>query len=529
MAIPTVQRKPSDPDAPLLARLDADAGIEHLASSLQLNEGFELDLLVCSAHRIARAALRVLRAQLAVSENEPTHFEILDPYKTRRDSSQALDLEAAVQAVLVPLISNEAHAFHNRPGRTIVVLDASLAYERDEPAWRHIFRRLNEGRNVLIERLQVPLLLCLPEFLEPVFAHEAPDFWSVRSLVVPLAVALEPLIASDVETVAESQVPARLLGEPSSFDPDYGKLAEDLVEARNAVAANPNDTVASEALAIQLERTGAAEMRKGRPRNALDAFEESRAIRKLLLSREPDRSDWVNALVTVLLDVGDASRELGDLQGALAALRDAVGIARVERPRLLSATLVPQAILDNETGEPDRALAGLEEAISLLRSVPNQETPDLKLLALALTLCGHICQKRGDLDRALAAFSEALRLNKEIFGAQHPRTVDTMESLAHLYWDRGDVSQSRRIWESVHDARKEQLGIEHPKTWSSMVGLATTLAMQGDYRVARELLDRVLDTQRRISGPDDPKTRATEELIAKFIEIQSLDDDVDPA
>lgn len=529
MAIPTVQKKPSDPDASLLARLDADAGIEHLASSLQLNEGFELDLLVCSAHRVARAALRVLRAQLTLSGNEPTHFEILDPYKTRRDSSQALDLEAAVQAILVPLISKEAHAFHDRPGRTIVVLDASLAYERDEPAWRHIFRRLNEGRNVLIERLQVPLLLCLPEFLEPVFAHEAPDFWSVRSLVVPLAVALEPLIASETETGVESQDLVPLLGEPSSFDPHYSKLAEDLVKAREAVAANPSDTVASEALAIQLERTGAAEMRKGHPKNALEAFEESRAIRKRLLSQEPERSDLVIPMVTALLDVANASKHLDDLQGARAAMRDAVDIARVKRPQFLSATLIPEAFLDNEAGEPDRAAAGLEEAISLLRSLPTQGPPDLKLLELGLTLSGQISQKRGDLDRALTAFDEALRINKEIFGAQHPKTVDTMESLARLHWDRGDVSQSRRIWESVHDARREQLGIEHPKTWSSIVGLATTLAMQGDHRVARELLDRLLDTQRRISGPNDPKTRATEELIAKFIEIQSLDDNVDSA
>ena len=63
-------------------------------------------------------------------------------------------------------------------------MDASRALPPDDEAWNLCFQRLNERRNVIGKALRGPLVLLLPARLEAVFAHAAPDFWSIWSLAV---------------------------------------------------------------------------------------------------------------------------------------------------------------------------------------------------------------------------------------------------------------------------------------------------------------------------------------------------------
>ena len=71
----------------------------------------------------------------------------------------------------------------------IIAADASRADLSDDKIWLRLFDIMNERRNVIAQRLGGPLLLCLPERLEPLFASAAPDFWSIRSLKVHPEVA----------------------------------------------------------------------------------------------------------------------------------------------------------------------------------------------------------------------------------------------------------------------------------------------------------------------------------------------------
>src|SRR6266700_1890855 len=95
---------PDEPGDDLDARLREDAGLSHLISSLELADGFQLDILVCSTPRVAQAALRIIRARSTWWGVEPTHFDVLSPYSQRRSPERPLDSETAIQSVLVPLI-----------------------------------------------------------------------------------------------------------------------------------------------------------------------------------------------------------------------------------------------------------------------------------------------------------------------------------------------------------------------------------------------------------------------------------------
>jgi hypothetical protein len=69
----------------------------------------------------------------------------------------------------------------------IVIVDASAAPEADDAAWRVLFQRMNERRNVVTAGLRGALVLVMPPRMERLFAHAAPDFWSIRSLSAVVA------------------------------------------------------------------------------------------------------------------------------------------------------------------------------------------------------------------------------------------------------------------------------------------------------------------------------------------------------
>lgn len=110
----------------LVSQLRGDWGLNHLLQALALGEGFEFHLLVCDNPRVANAVLTILE------ENAPGRAVRLQPSERGRDSRSPVRLEdfKDMWAVLA-----ETPEGVDSP---IVVIDASNASERDEPAWREL-------------------------------------------------------------------------------------------------------------------------------------------------------------------------------------------------------------------------------------------------------------------------------------------------------------------------------------------------------------------------------------------------------
>jgi tetratricopeptide (TPR) repeat protein len=528
MTSPTVPPRSEDPDQALIERLRADVQLDHLASSLELADGFTLDLLVCSAPRIARAAIKALRALAATWADESTRFEVLDPYRSRSDLSRALDADDAIRAVLVPLVAEEWTGKLADGDRAlgIVIVDASLAHERDEQAWRHLFRRLNESRNLIIERLHLPLLLCLPDFLEPIFAHEAPDFWSVRSLVVNLDLRLEPL-ATLAEGTSSVTVPD-FSGEPFEFA--GATLLDDLAKARKEVEASPDNEKANLVLGIQLRRFGQREQQQGRLESALAAFEEELAIQRKRLDKARDRQKGVmersGSVANSLNQVGTAYLQLGRLDQALAAFEESAHIYRsigaedaedaAELGRELELALLGLGVTAQKRGEIDRAVKALDEAARMARRLAAQDLLGSIPLAHILLALSRCYRDRGDFDRALAGLQESLDLFQRTMGDDAPETLDALAELALVHSGRRDFGEARRILEKVVGVQTRTLGPEAPRTLDANLGLAFTIANLGDFAAARTLTEQVLEIQTRTLGPDSPGTKATIKLLAEL-------------
>lgn len=140
--------------------------LARLVEALALGEGFQLGLLVVPDLASADASVGALQRLLSARLGRPALLSRVSP------APDLLDPEALAAAALDPLVS-----LAPSDG---VILDASAATARSEPAWVEVFQRLNARRNGFARQLGRALVLCLTPRLEALLAREAPDLWSVR-------------------------------------------------------------------------------------------------------------------------------------------------------------------------------------------------------------------------------------------------------------------------------------------------------------------------------------------------------------
>jgi hypothetical protein len=150
--------------------------------SLALSDRFRFYLVVVElAQPATRAVAAALEREVAAAREAPVRLVRLDPYRVPADGRGPIPWRLLVDKVLVPLVEPPAEV---AAAEAIVMVDASAAPEADDEAWRVLFQRMNERRNVIAAGLRGALALVMPARMERVFAHAAPDFWSIRSLSV---------------------------------------------------------------------------------------------------------------------------------------------------------------------------------------------------------------------------------------------------------------------------------------------------------------------------------------------------------
>jgi hypothetical protein len=165
------------------AALRADPGVGRLVRSLGLSDRFRFYLLVVEGAPAARAVAALLQQEVAAAREVQVCVMRLDPYRLPADWRGGIPWRLLVDEVLVPLVEAGPEVAR---AEAIVMVDASAAPEADGEAWRVLFQRMNERRNLVAAGLRGALVLAMPPWMERVFAHAAPDFWSIRSLSVAI-------------------------------------------------------------------------------------------------------------------------------------------------------------------------------------------------------------------------------------------------------------------------------------------------------------------------------------------------------
>ncbi len=193
-----------------------------------------------------------------------------------------------------------------------------------------------------------------------------------------------------------------------------------------------------------------------RPAECLQAMAPSEAlvsrVRSLLPAQESE----------FLSQYGRCLRLAGDRRAALQFYERALTIRRAAGDQAgVAETLYELALIDNDLGHPDKALAGYDSAMAHLHQYVGKQN------ALAVSLQasrGRLFRARGDTDAAQATFREALAMAREIHGDTHPVTLGVRRQLVALQVDLENYrAADRQITPLLEEAQKV-LGPNHRET-----------------------------------------------------------------
>lgn len=164
--------------------IDNNFGFDQIVKGLTFVDGFRVYLAISDATTTA-AILEALPRVVTSEREEPSRLVTIVP-------PDVVTYESLCNSVLAKLVyppdGVQPDCVYSARERwpavgdfVILVLNASMAKPSDKDAWWEMFGRMNERRNVISQGLRCPLVFCMPPWLEQVFAHNAPDFWSIRS------------------------------------------------------------------------------------------------------------------------------------------------------------------------------------------------------------------------------------------------------------------------------------------------------------------------------------------------------------
>lgn len=210
-------------------------------------------------------------------------------------------------------------------------------------------------------------------------------------------------------------------------------------------------------------------------------------------------------------DVADSMLALGALrldQGQLAEaermVREGLAIDRrrlpPEDPSIAKASSALGRILE-ERGAYDEAVKVLDETIRL-QSAKNEITTDLSEsineLATAHSYLGHVAV-------ADSLYRRALAMDRQLYGAVHPRVADDYYNLGLVQHDLGNNQQAEQYYRQALAIKQSWYGKEHPDTALIMAALGQALSYEGKYDEAASVLEEAVGIQERIFGKVHPQ------------------------
>ncbi|KAJ7260243.1 hypothetical protein C8J57DRAFT_485408 [Mycena rebaudengoi] len=112
----------------------------------------------------------------------------------------------------------------------------------------------------------------------------------------------------------------------------------------------------------------------------------------------------------------------------------------------------------------------------------------------------------GNFQKAQELCEALLEKTMVMLGAEHPKTLEVMESLGEIYWTLQRLTESEALQVVVLERRRQTLGPEHPDTLTAMAYLASTYQDLGKSTESAELQVAVLEKRRQTLGPEHPHT-----------------------
>jgi non-specific serine/threonine protein kinase/serine/threonine-protein kinase len=116
---------------------------------------------------------------------------------------------------------------------------------------------------------------------------------------------------------------------------------------------------------------------------------------------------------------------------------------------------------------------------------------------------GRVYRNLGLYPKAEPLLTKSVEIRRRVLGADHPDTLQSMDSLAVFYSQAGRYSEAEKLQTETVEGRRRVLGKEHRLTLESEDQLAGVYESQGRYPESEKLWNDVLTVRRRILSADD--------------------------
>jgi tetratricopeptide (TPR) repeat protein len=237
--------------------------------------------------------------------------------------------------------------------------------------------------------------------------------------------------------------------------------------------ANPND---SDMLGIQaeiLDKFVGGYRAAHYQDQALDVANETNAVLRKLIARQPDKAYWQTLLASNLDNIGDFKDDLGDRAGARASYEEALANDRElmmrepgheDHPRQTAIELIKLGDLQRRDKDSKAALAFYREALALQKKLsalyvvlPTYQRDE----SVTLGKIGDAQIDLGDNEEALETYQQRLAMDRKIAELDFGVTDDTLQqrlasteySIAKLQLNAGDIEAAKK---SFTDAAASQ-------------------------------------------------------------------------
>lgn len=212
-----------------------------------------------------------------------------------------------------------------------------------------------------------------------------------------------------------------------------------------------------------------------------------------------------------LFEITDPSStaDPGESRGETVTAREILdrGTERVEvefedQPLIRAQLMATFGNIYTSLGLYGKAQSLLEQSLATRQQFLEQH-PDV---ATGFSDLGNLFEKEGEYEKALSLYRQARDLRQELLGAEHPKTLESVSSVAWNLMRIGKYKQSKTMYEENLQLQQHALGSGHLTLTKTMHGLAISLKALGQYAEAREIEERVLEIRQRELGTEHPET-----------------------
>jgi len=164
-------------------------------------------------------------------------------------------------------------------------------------------------------------------------------------------------------------------------------------------------------------------------------------------------------------------------------------------PAVLRAESALGRVLEDR-GAYDEAVKTLDETVRLQsaqKEITNDLSDSITELATAHYYLGH-------LNLADSLNQRALAIDRQLFGAVHPRVADDLYNLGLIQHDLGRDAAAEQNYRQALAIKQAWYGTEHPDTALMMAAVGQALVYQHRYDEAAPVLEQALAIQERLFG-----------------------------